>query len=139
MSLALTLRICQQKLDRLYEQELVNRGGGITPTQLLVLSSVLGTNGIKQVEIRRRCNVDRSTLSEILTRLRDQGLVFHARSDDDARASVVRLSSEGVKALKAGRKAAQNAENLFLLGFPRAMRDGLLAGLEYAAKEKMNA
>lgn len=68
---------------------------GHTPDHCLVLSLLGNEKKISQIALVEKSGLDRSTLSEVLRRLVEKGLVVRPRSEEDARASDVSLTKEG--------------------------------------------
>src|SRR5262245_15904088 len=72
----------------------------LTPRQLAVLVAVAENEGLSQNDLVGRTGVDRSTLADIVKRLKGKGLLQRRRTKEDARAYAVKLTDEGRKVLR---------------------------------------
>ncbi|NUP12059.1 MAG: MarR family transcriptional regulator [Polyangiaceae bacterium] len=72
---------------------------GITYPQYLVLLVLWEEDGASMKHIGERLHLDSGTLTPLLTRLEQQGIVKRRRSDEDERVVVVNLTAAG-KALR---------------------------------------
>jgi DNA-binding MarR family transcriptional regulator len=82
----------------------------VTARQYVILVALQGTKGVSQTELTQITGIDRSTLSSLVVRLQQRGLVRRRRSSADARAYQVRLTHAGEIAVVTNRAAAQNAD-----------------------------
>lgn len=89
---------------------------GLSGAQLFVLNELGKTPALSLNELADRTRTDQSSVSVVVTRLVDAGLVSRERSRDDARRLVLTLT-------KSGRAAVQKA--------PRAAQERILAALEH--------
>ena len=79
----------------------------LTARQLAVLLAVADNEGLSQTDLVERTGVDRSTLADIVKRLKGKGLLQRKRTKEDARAYAVKLTEEGRKAPAHGGAAGQ--------------------------------
>jgi len=83
--------------------EIAARESGLTPRQYLLLLLVKGTpDGSEQAtvgELCKRLYLAQSTVTELVSRAVDAGLVSVTQSDLDGRVSEIRLSAEGERKL----------------------------------------
>ena len=86
---------------------------GPTPRQLAVLAAIAQNEGLSQTDIVEHTGVDRSTLADIVRRLKERGFVARKRTKEDARAYAVKLTKEGQHVLAEATKAALEAEEIF--------------------------
>src|SRR6478672_5423209 len=86
----------------------------ITPRQYAVLSVVAKKEGVSQTDVMHATGIDRSTTSNLVTRLVKRGWLQRRRTKDDARAYAVRLTAAGRKALKIGEGACQEVDEKVL-------------------------
>ena len=86
---------------------------GPTPRQLAVLAAIAQNEGLSQTDIVTHTGVDRSTLADIVRRLKERGFVARKRTKEDARAYAVKLTKEGQHVLAEATKAALEAEEIF--------------------------
>ncbi|MFO0562610.1 MAG: MarR family transcriptional regulator [Polyangiales bacterium] len=81
---------------------------GITYPQYLVLLALWEHDGVSVKHLGERLSLDSGTLTPLLQRLESQGLVVKARSDEDERVVLVRLTAAGSK-LKSKAKGVPKA------------------------------
>jgi DNA-binding MarR family transcriptional regulator len=102
---------------------------GITVAQLFVLQQ-LGDGEPRSInEIADATVTDPSTVSGLVRRLLDAGLVDRKRSRADARRAEVRLTAKGAGVLARAPKAPQSQLVAALSGLPRKRLRTLAAGL----------
>src|ERR1700742_5198721 len=75
---------------------------GVTPTQLSVLKLLLEIGDLSLGTLSRQIRAHNSTVTGIVDRMEAAGLVERARSDEDRRVWIIRLTA-------AGRKVAERA------------------------------
>lgn len=68
---------------------------GITSKQFALLAFLWKEDGLSQTELSERAEIDRTTLSGMVDRLENSGLVQRASDPDDRRAFLVRLTERG--------------------------------------------
>ncbi|WP_020676786.1 MarR family winged helix-turn-helix transcriptional regulator [Geopsychrobacter electrodiphilus] len=68
---------------------------GITPPQFALLGFLWKQDGLSQVELSEKTEIDRTTLSGLIDRLEKQGLVTRQPHPGDRRAFLVALTSAG--------------------------------------------
>jgi len=73
---------------------------GLTAPQLLVLQSIRRVEGITSGELAREVNLSQATITNILDRLENKGMVRRERSEEDKRRVNVFLTDDGLDALK---------------------------------------
>lgn len=73
---------------------------GISAAQLFVLSQVGQTPNVSLGELAERTHTDQSSVSTVVTRLAEAGLLSRKRSVDDARRLVINLTRTGRAALR---------------------------------------
>jgi DNA-binding MarR family transcriptional regulator len=98
----------------------------ITPRQLAVLITLDESEGANQQALSEHTGIDRSTLGEIIRRLVLRGLVDRRRNGEDARANVVRLTSEGQHLLRQVELPTRNVEQRVLSALPENRRERFL-------------
>lgn len=86
-----------QRAENLFEK--AAKEYGVTLRQSMVMLAVSQLRAPTQVEIVAATAIDRATLSDILIRLEANGLIFRETSQQDARAKVVFLTTEGLTVL----------------------------------------
>ena len=85
---------------------------GPTPRQLVVLAAIAQNEGLSQTDIVEHTGVDRSTLADIVRRLKERGFVVRKRTKEDARAYAIKLTKEGQHVLAEATKAALEGEEI---------------------------
>jgi DNA-binding MarR family transcriptional regulator len=83
----------------LRESERTTRSAGLTPQRYLLLLMIKGApDGSQQAsigELSDRLQLAQSTVTELVNRAEDSGLVSRRQSDADGRVSIVRLTRKG--------------------------------------------
>ena len=82
---------------------------GVTPVQFSIMTVAGAQPGLEQVELAREVGVDRTTLTNVLTRLEARGLIARAAVPADRRVKRVSLTAEGKATLTRMNKAAERA------------------------------
>ena len=80
---------------------------GVSAAQLFVLSELGKTPNMSLGELARRTVTDQSSVSAVVTRLVETGLVMRRRAGDDARRLVLSVTRTGRAALKKAPAVAQ--------------------------------
>ena len=101
-------------------------GSGLTPRQFAILMVVAEEEGLTQTELVERTGIDRSTLADIVARLMSRGLIQRRRTKEDARAYAVKLTPQGVKALREAQPGAAAADTRLLAALPAGKRQDFL-------------
>jgi MarR family transcriptional regulator, temperature-dependent positive regulator of motility len=101
----------------------------LTPRQLLVLMTIEAHEGLSQTDLVNRTSIDRSTMADIVRRLKGKGLVQRRRTKEDARAYAVRLTAEGHRVLSSVLPIATGAERRVLGALPDDRREAFLIAL----------
>jgi DNA-binding MarR family transcriptional regulator len=87
----------------LNESERVARANGLTPQRHLLLLMIKGApDGSEQAtisDLTERMKLAQSTVTELVSRAEDAGLIEREQSDDDARVAHLRLTAEGERRL----------------------------------------
>jgi DNA-binding MarR family transcriptional regulator len=86
----------------------------ITPRQYAVLSVVAKKEGVRQTDIAHATGIDRSTVTNLVTRLVKRGWLQRRRTKADTRAYAVRLTPAGRMALKIGKDACVEVDEKVL-------------------------
>ncbi|MGJ5831064.1 MarR family winged helix-turn-helix transcriptional regulator [Streptomyces ossamyceticus] len=69
----------------------------ITSPQFAVLNTLVAEPGLDQRTVGERVGLDRSTMSEVITRLGRRGLLDKVRDPQDGRRFLLRLTEDGVR------------------------------------------
>jgi DNA-binding MarR family transcriptional regulator len=94
----------------------------LTPRQLAVLMTIDKREGLNQTELMERTGIDRSTLSDVVRRLRRKGLIQRRRNRNDARAMCATLTDEGRRLLGAVMPVAVAVDRNVLEALPSGRR-----------------
>lgn len=132
-SLTHMLHRASQAGDQMFALE--SQALALTARQYAVLQAVAQNPGCTQAKIVTATGVDRSTLSDLLTRLQAKGLVTRERSFADARSHIVRLTAVGETSLEAARMAANKADRRLTDILGEAETQRLLASLALIAAQ----
>jgi len=130
------LRMLSRVVTGVYENEL--RPLRIKPGQMVILAFAARRGQIRAAELSRALQMDASTLSRNLDRMRSKGWLELAPGEDE-RSRPLRLTREGEKmldnAIVSWKRAQAKAQKLvgskgaaFLRRLARTVRDGLAAG-----------
>ncbi len=92
-SVGFLLAKAHQRLYAFFRQELA--GYGITPPQFALLAFLWKQDGLSQVELSEKTEVDRTTIGGLVDRLEKAGLVERYPSPVDRRAHLVYLTAKG--------------------------------------------
>jgi DNA-binding MarR family transcriptional regulator len=94
-----------------------------------VLLTVEAQEGLSQTDLVERTGIDRSTMADVVGRLRGKGLIQRRRSSLDARAYAVKLTDEGRRVVHAVMPLALRADRRVLDALPGERREAFLAAL----------
>jgi len=129
-------RVLQLALD-IYAEE--SGSGGITQRQFAVLAAVAENEGVTQTGLVRATGIDRSTLADMVARMITKGHLERQRSDQDARANTVSLTSAGAAVLEESRPKVAMADARILALLKPGKRDGFLELLADMAVSDVHA
>jgi DNA-binding MarR family transcriptional regulator len=96
----------------------------------VALIAISENEGKSQTALVERTGVDRSTLSEMIGRLHNKGLVIRRRTKADARAYSVRLTPAGRRALQKAEPLAKRVDETLLQALPDKQRRQFLEALQ---------
>jgi DNA-binding MarR family transcriptional regulator len=91
--LAMGLRAAYLAMHRRANAEFAHLG--LTTDQFVILTALAEADGVTQKELARRTASDANTMSEMLGRLEQRGLIARERDADDGRARRVSLTACG--------------------------------------------
>lgn len=115
------LRRASQHANDSYTDELED--GGLTQRQFAVLFAVDQEDGVSQTVLVQKTGIDRSTLADMIVRMQKKELLGRKRTEEDARANSVRITTTGRRALKAAMPAMLAAEASILDALPARSRN----------------
>src|SRR5262245_43253331 len=102
---------------------------GLTARQLAVLVTVLENEGLSQTGLVDRTGIDRSTLADIVRRLKERGLLQRRRTREDARAYAVKLTEDGRQVLRTAEPLARRVDQGVLDALPAKRRGEFVGAL----------
>lgn len=102
---------------------------GITPVQFSIMTVAGAQPGLEQVALAHEVGVDRTTLTNVLTRLEKRGLVARTTVASDRRVRRVSLTEAGKTILLQMADAADRAHARTIDALPPAERELFIAAL----------
>ncbi|MDX1593223.1 MAG: MarR family transcriptional regulator [Gammaproteobacteria bacterium] len=102
---------------------------GMTPTLFGSLVLIEANPGLRQADLARALQLDRSTVVTVIDTLEKRGLVERRRALDDRRSNAVSLTGAGQKLLDTLKPRVTDHETRLLDGLDPAERDALVAAL----------
>jgi MarR family transcriptional regulator, temperature-dependent positive regulator of motility len=103
---------------------------GLTPRQLAVLMAVAENDGASQTRIVDRTGIDRSTLTDLVRRLKKKGFLQRRRAPLDQRAYMVKLTDEGRRVLRIAEPLAKKIDDRVLGALPTKQREQFISALQ---------
>jgi len=101
----------------------------LTPRQLAVLVAVAENEGLSQTDLVERTGIDRSTLADVVKRLKGKGLLTRRRTKEDTRTYAVKLTEEGQRLLRAAEPLAKRVDERILDALPAKQRHQFMGAL----------
>ena len=101
----------------------------LTPRQLGVMVAVAENEGLSQTDLVERTGVDRSTLGDIVKRLKAKGLLQKKRTREDARTYAVKPTEEGQRLLRTAEPLAKRVDQRILDALPTKHREQFMGAL----------
>jgi DNA-binding MarR family transcriptional regulator len=101
----------------------------LTARQLAVLMTIERHEGLSQTDLVHRTGIDRSTLADVVKRLKGKGLIQRRRTKEDARAYAVRLTDEGRQVLRTVEPLAKRVDRRVLDALPAKRQEEFMMGL----------
>lgn len=112
------IRLCQQRAVDLFVEEV--GVDGPNPRQFSVLINVFQNPGMSQTALVEASGIDRSTLTEVLKRMIDRGMVSKRRAEIDQRTNSLFLTDAGLSILEAAFDNAERVQERILDPIPKA-------------------
>jgi MarR family transcriptional regulator, temperature-dependent positive regulator of motility len=106
----------------------------LTPRQLAVLMTVAENEGLSQTGITERTGIDRSTLADLVLRLKRKGWLERRRTKADARAYAVKLTEMGHSLLRNAMPLAKKVDQSILQALPSRGGDRFVEQLDLIVK-----
>jgi DNA-binding MarR family transcriptional regulator len=95
-----------------------------------VLSTVAENEGLSQTGMVALTGIDRSTLADLVARLKRKGLLTRHRKKTDTRTNEVRLTGLGRRTLKTAEPLAKKADEQMLASLPAKERQQFIRALQ---------
>ena len=128
----------QQIAVAVFLAEVADAGFDLTPVQYAALAAIRGNPGIDQVTLAGLIAYDRTTITGVVDRLLQKGLLVRETSSRDRRAHELKITDEGKKTLRKITPAVESAQRIMLRGLTekeaaqlmRLLRKAIAAGNE---------
>jgi DNA-binding MarR family transcriptional regulator len=114
---------------RLGDRE-VETASGLSSAQLFVLTTLADTPALSLAEIAKRALTDQSSVSTVVARLVERGLIVRKASAKDRRRAELRLTPAGHRTLANAPQAPQARLIEAIRSLPTARRNELVRALE---------
>lgn len=132
------VRRFQQIAVAVFHAEAEAAGYDLTPVQYAALSAIGVNPGIDQVTLAGLIAYDRTTITGVVDRLVQKGLLVRNPSPRDRRARELQITEEGMRTLQGVTPAVEAAQGVMLRGlteeeteeFMRLLRKAITAGNE---------
>lgn len=109
---------------------------GLTPPQFSLLAFLWQKDGLSQVELSERSQIDRTTICGLIDRLEKLGMVQRMRNPDDRRSYRICLSDEGKRLEVPLSKAATRTVEQFTAGLTADERQEIIRLLDIMRGER---
>jgi len=106
----------QQIAVAVFLAEVERAGFDLTPVQYAALAAIHATPGIDQITLAGLIAYDRTTITGVIDRLVQKGLVLRQASPRDRRARALVITGDGQKTLQAITPAVEAAQRLMVRG-----------------------
>ncbi len=126
------LRLCQQRAVDLFAEEVGDDGP--TPRQFAIMLSAYQKPGLNQTDLVRLSGIDRSTLTEVLRRQVDRGLIRRERIRTDLRTNALYITPDGEDLLRRALPGVARAQQRILAPIADHLRDELMESLGLMSK-----
>ena len=104
--------------------------GDLTPRQVAVLTTVAQNEGLSQTDLVESTGIDRSTLADIVRRLKKKGILERRRTKEDGRTYAVTLTDEGRRVLRTIEPLAKRVDEAILADLPPKDRADFITALQ---------
>jgi DNA-binding MarR family transcriptional regulator len=108
---------------------------GLSGPQLFILRTLAETPGLSLNQLAERTRTHQSSVSVVVARLVEQGLVARSTAAGDARRAELRLSLEGLQRIRSAPRTAQERLVAAVDALPRASRMRLASVLDALVRE----
>jgi DNA-binding MarR family transcriptional regulator len=131
------IRLCQQRAVDFFVEEV--GVDGPNPRQFSVLINVFQNPGMSQTALVEASGIDRSTLTEVLKRMIDRGMVSKRRAEADQRTNALFLTEAGLATLESAFEDAERTQDKILEPLRPEDRDQAISILTALAGDGKNA
>lgn len=125
------LRRATQYANDIYTREVGDET--LTARQFAVLLTVEKHEGLSQTDLVNMTGIDRSTLADMISRMLKKDLLRRKRTESDARANSVSITSSGKRALSTVLAKVAKAESQILGPLPSGKRSDFIKSLTMIA------
>jgi DNA-binding MarR family transcriptional regulator len=122
----------QQIAVAVFLAEVEDAGFDLTPVQYAALAAIRANPGIDQVTLAGLIAYDRTTITGVVDRLVQKGLLVRHASSRDRRAHVLQITDEGRRTQRAITPAVEAAQRIMLRGLTAKEADELMRLLRKA-------
>ena len=122
----------QQIAVAVFLAEVEAAGFDLTPVQYAALAAIAANPAIDQITLAGLIAYDRTTITGVIDRLAQKGLVVRQPSARDRRARELRITTEGRRTLAAITPAVEAAQRLMVRGLTEAEASELIRLLQKA-------
>ena len=122
----------QQIAVAVFLAEVEDAGFDLTPVQYAALATISTNPAIDQITLAGLIAYDRTTITGVVDRLMQKGLVVRQTSSRDRRARELKITDEGHKVLRKITPAVESAQRIMLRGLSAAEAAELMRLLQKA-------
>ena len=122
----------QQIAVAVFLAEVEDTGFDLTPVQYAALATISTNPAIDQITLAGLIAYDRTTITGVIDRLVQKGLVVRQTSSRDRRARELKITDEGRKVLRKITPAVESAQRIMLRGLSDAEAAELMRLLQKA-------
>ena len=122
----------QQIAVAVFLAEVGEAGFDLTPVQYAALAAIKANAGIDQVTLAGLIAYDRTTITGVVDRLVQKGLLVRHASKHDRRARELQVTEEGQRTLKRITPAVESAQRILLRGLTDRESEQLMRLLQKA-------
>ena len=126
------VRRFQQIAVAVFLAEVEDAGFDLTPVQYAALAAISTNPGIDQVTLAGLIAYDRTTITGVVDRLVQKGLLVRHASSRDRRARELQITAEGKRTLRAITPAVDAAQRIMLRGLTEKESEELMRLLRKA-------
>ena len=126
-----------QCAGEVFEREM--GGDNLTPRQYTILAAVAETEGLSQTNLVQLTGIDRSTLTDVIQRMKRKGLLRCRRGPKDKRANALSLTEKGWKTLRSAQPVVKRVEESILSELPARHSEQLLRDLALLSRSSAHS